>query len=89
MQLIRSVKQMQKQIRLLRCKGKTIGFVPTMGYLHAGHISLALRSIRECDITIMSIYVNPKQFAINEDLNKYPRNLKNDIRLAKNAGVDF
>lgn len=69
-------------------KGKTIGFVPTMGALHAGHLSLIKASIDTCDITICSIFVNPTQFNKAEDLEKYPRNVAGDKALLADAGCD-
>ncbi len=70
-------------------KNKTIGFVPTMGYLHEAHLSLIKKSKQENDITILSIYVNPTQFNNKEDLKKYPRNIKADKELAEKEGVDY
>jgi pantoate--beta-alanine ligase len=69
--------------------GKRIGFVPTMGALHQGHISLVRRSVAENDITAVSIFVNPIQFNNPADLEKYPRNIDSDIALLENAGVDL
>ena len=65
-----------------RRAGQRIGLVPTMGALHAGHMSLVRASKAECDITVVSIYVNPSQFAADEDLAKYPRTLAADVRTA-------
>lgn len=70
-----------------RAEGARIGFVPTMGALHVGHLSLVERSAREADFTVMSIFVNPLQFAPTEDLSRYPRPLEEDERLASEAGV--
>ena len=68
--------------------GKTVGFVPTMGYLHRGHVSLIEASVEENNYTIVSIFVNPTQFGPNEDLDKYPRDITKDTETTKNAGVD-
>jgi pantoate--beta-alanine ligase len=70
-------------------EGLTVGFVPTMGYLHEGHSSLLKESINNNDITILSIYVNPTQFGPNEDLSSYPRDLDKDCQIALNEGVDL
>jgi len=76
-------------IQAFKSKGKSIGFVPTMGYLHAGHLSLFQKSKRENDITIVSIFVNPLQFGPREDFRKYPRDKKKDEMLAKKEKVDI
>jgi len=73
----------------LQKKGKTIGFVPTMGYLHEGHLSLMRRARRETDIVVISIFVNPTQFGPREDFKKYPRDFKRDSALARSCGVDI
>ena len=72
-----------------RQSGARIGFVPTMGALHQGHLSLVERSRRESDVTVMSIFVNPLQFAPGEDYSRYPRPVDDDDRLARDAGVDI
>ncbi|MEA3296620.1 MAG: pantoate--beta-alanine ligase [candidate division Zixibacteria bacterium] len=89
MQTIRSVKKMQSICRQLATRGKTIGLVPTMGFLHEGHLSLIRRASKAADVVITSIFVNPTQFAPNEDLNKYPRDEKSDIRKIKAVGGDI
>jgi pantoate--beta-alanine ligase len=71
-----------------RREGKTIGLVPTMGYLHDGHLSLLSAARERCDVVVMSLFVNPAQFAPDEDLASYPRNEARDLELARNAGVD-
>ena len=89
MRIIESIAEMQQAAEGWRCDGKRIGLVPTMGYLHEGHLEL-MRSLRpQCDILVISIFVNPAQFAPNEDFERYPRDLERDIRLASAVGVDL
>ena len=87
--IIRTVKRLRQELTLLRRKGKTLGLVPTMGYFHDGHVSLMKASVKDNDVTVVSLFVNPIQFGPNEDLAKYPRDLKHDTALAAAAGVDF
>jgi len=87
MKIIKSVKELQSELK--KDKKKTIGFVPTMGALHSGHIALMKNSIKENDITVCSIFVNPTQFNVKSDLEKYPRTLKADAEKLKKAGVDY
>ncbi|HVY95782.1 MAG TPA: pantoate--beta-alanine ligase [Solirubrobacterales bacterium] len=72
-----------------RREGRTIGLVPTMGYLHEGHLSLLRAARAECDVVVMSLFVNPAQFGPGEDLDRYPRDEERDLRLAAEAGADF
>ncbi|GHV16016.1 pantothenate synthetase 1 [Fibrobacterales bacterium] len=85
--IIHKVAELQKFALNARAKGKSIGLVPTMGALHDGHISLVLRSAKDNDICIVSIFVNPIQFGKNEDFDKYPRRLKIDAELCGAAGA--
>nr|WP_019417597.1 pantoate--beta-alanine ligase [Anoxybacillus sp. ST70] len=87
--IIETIKQMQAHIIAERQKGKTIGFVPTMGYLHEGHVALLQRARQENDIVVLSIFVNPLQFGPNEDFDRYPRDFERDCEMAKQAGVDI
>ncbi len=87
--IVSTIKEMSEISEKLRRENKTIGFVPTMGALHAGHLSLCYKSIQLTDVTIASIFVNPTQFAPNEDFNKYPRNIEQDSILAEQHGIDY
>ncbi|MBQ3835489.1 MAG: pantoate--beta-alanine ligase [Elusimicrobia bacterium] len=89
MKIIKSPQELQKACLNLIKKNKSIGLVPTMGALHAGHISLIKKSVSQNDITVVSVYVNPIQFGPNEDYNKYPRPIENDIKICKDNKVDF
>ena len=87
--LVRKIKDMKDTVKRLKKEGKTVGFVPTMGYLHEGHISLIRCSKKDNDITVVSIFVNPIQFGKNEDLDRYPRDLDRDMEICKKEGVDY
>lgn len=89
MQIISHITQMQQIALKLREAGKTIGFVPTMGYLHEGHATLLQQAREENDIVILSVFVNPLQFGPNEDFDRYPRDIERDERVAKDAGADY
>lgn len=88
MKIIDSVSRMSGFSKLLKKEGKTIGFVPTMGCLHDGHLSLARAAKKHTDTVVMSIFVNPIQFGPREDFDKYPRDFKRDEELARSVGVD-
>lgn len=87
MNIFITVKELQTELILKT--GFSIGFVPTMGALHEGHLSLVRNSVHENDITVVSIFVNPKQFNDPKDLEKYPRNTEKDLQLLKNTGCDI
>jgi len=89
MVIIRSPKEAYKKIDSLKKKGKRIGLVPTMGYLHEGHLSLIRKARRENDVVVVSIFINPTQFSPGEDFKIYPRDIRRDNGLAKKEGVDI
>ncbi|MDD2389067.1 MAG: pantoate--beta-alanine ligase [Desulfobacterales bacterium] len=87
--IIRSANQMQEEANRLRSGGKTLALVPTMGYLHEGHLSLMRLARQRADILVVSIFVNPTQFGPGEDLASYPKSFERDVQLAGNEGADF
>ena len=89
MHIIHSIDEMQSLSEKLRKEGRKIGFVPTMGYLHEGHLSLVNLLKEQTDTVILSIFVNPIQFGKGEDLEKYPRDLDGDMKLCQERGVDI
>lgn len=89
MKLVHTIKEVREQIKEWKKEGLTIGFVPTMGALHQGHLSLIKKSCEQCDKTVVSIFVNPIQFGPSEDLDKYPRTLDADCKLAQCADLIF
>tara|TARA_B100000686_G_scaffold350190_1_gene445457 strand:- start:679 stop:1527 length:849 start_codon:yes stop_codon:yes gene_type:complete len=88
MQIIKTIEDMKVLSRKVRSEGKAIGFVPTMGYLHEGHLSLVRRCKEICGFTVVSVFINPKQFAKNEDLDVYPSSPKKDQKQLENIKVD-
>lgn len=89
MKIVRTVAGMQRLARKALADGRTIGLVPTMGYLHQGHLSLIERARKEVDLVVVTIFVNPTQFAPGEDLGKYPRDERSDLKKIKNVGGDI
>lgn len=89
MKILRTSAAAQKLALKLRSQNKVIGFVPTMGYLHDGHLSLIKIAEKKADVVFVSIYVNPLQFGPGEDFTRYPRDLKRDEKLCRDAGADF
>jgi len=87
--LVRAKAELRDALAEARRDGRSIGLVPTMGYLHEGHLSLLHAARAECDIVVMSLFANPAQFGPGEDLDRYPRDEERDARLAGEAGVDL
>ncbi|HET7052406.1 MAG TPA: pantoate--beta-alanine ligase [Solirubrobacterales bacterium] len=88
-QLVRAKDELRPILAAARAEGRSIGLVPTMGYLHDGHVSLLRAARAECDLVVMSLFVNPTQFGPGEDLDRYPRDEERDAELAAEAGVDL
>ena len=87
--LVHTIEEVRKQVKEWKRQGLTVGLVPTMGALHAGHKSLIDKSVAKCDKTVVSVFVNPIQFCPGEDLDKYPRTLEADEKLCTDSGVDI
>jgi len=89
MKVTKKIDPTREAVRKARSSGKKIGFVPTMGALHKGHISLIEAAGQACDYVVVSIFVNPTQFGPGEDLQRYPRNLQRDLQICREQGVDL
>lgn len=89
MRIVHTIREVREFVREQRQQGRLVGFIPTMGYLHEGHMSLVKASKEQCGATVMSIFVNPLQFGPNEDFDRYPRDLERDAKLAEEGGVDL
>lgn len=89
MKIVETIREMKEIIRDVRLKGATVGFVPTMGFLHEGHLTLMTEARIKTDFVVTSIFVNPLQFGVGEDYEEYPRDLSRDTELAAGVGVDI
>jgi len=88
MEVVYTVEDLRKYLKETKKDGKTVGYVPTMGFLHEGHVSLFKKARETADIVVASVFVNPTQFGPNEDFDSYPRDFEHDQQLAQEAGVD-
>lgn len=89
MLIIKSVDEMKRHMKDIKKQGRSIGFVPTMGYLHEGHMSLIKRARGENEVVVVSVFVNPTQFGPNEDYERYPRDEERDKKMCEEAGCDI
>lgn len=87
--LLHTIKEVREQVKQWKKEGLTVGLVPTMGALHAGHLSLITKAVEKCDKVVVSVFVNPIQFCPGEDLDKYPRTLDADTKMCDQAGVNI
>ena len=88
MKVIESVSDMRAEVERHRAEGRSVGLVPTMGFFHEGHLELIRRAAGECDVVVVSLFVNPTQFGEGEDFEDYPKDFERDVRLAEGAGAD-
>lgn len=89
MKAVSTIKELREELKSYRKEGKSVGLVPTMGYFHEGHLSLMRRARSECDVVVVSLYVNPIQFGAEEDFKEYPRDFNQDKDLVAKEGADF
>jgi pantoate--beta-alanine ligase len=89
MKVIKKIDEMRSSVSDIKSRGMSVGFVPTMGYLHEGHLSLVRESLREANVTVVSIFINPAQFGPREDLKEYPRDLNRDSEILEREGIDY
>ncbi|MBN1289404.1 MAG: pantoate--beta-alanine ligase [Actinobacteria bacterium] len=89
MEIVKSKTKMREIVEDEKRKGRVAGLVPTMGYFHKGHLELMKKACSECDVVVVSLFVNPTQFSEGEDLKAYPRDFERDCRLAEREGVDY
>jgi len=89
MEIAKTIEQVRNLVKAARSEGKRVGFVPTMGALHIGHISLIDRAVEDCDFVVVSIFVNPTQFVPGEDFEKYPRPIDDDLKICEEHSVDL
>ncbi len=87
--MVKTIRELRQELEPIRRRGATVGFVPTMGFLHEGHLSLMRKSVEECGLTVVSIFVNPTQFGPGEDYDRYPRDLERDLALSESVGADL
>ncbi|HOL68268.1 MAG TPA: pantoate--beta-alanine ligase, partial [bacterium] len=89
MKLVKTIQEVREEVKKARGSGKVVGFVPTMGALHQGHLSLVKRARNECSFVVVSIFVNPTQFGPGEDFARYPRQLSADLTLLEKERVEI
>ncbi len=89
MQIVKTIEEIRKAVREQKMQGKTVSFVPTMGAIHEGHLSLMRLARENSDVVVVSIYVNPEQFGPNEDFSLYPRPLEKDLDFCREEGIDI